>query len=109
MKLITTKIICLAEEQMKRKEMDRVPVAKFFNPVGSATWLMSEYDPETKQAFGLCDLGFGTPELGRFSVAELEQVELPFGCKIERDIYFEADKTLFGYAKEAKEHGQILA
>lgn len=109
MKLITKQIIKDAQTQMKRKEMDRVPVAKFFNPVGSATWLMSEYDPETKEAFGLCDLGFGTPEIGRFSVAELEQVELPFGLKIERDIHFVADKTLSQYANEARSSGQILA
>ena len=41
------------------------PVVKLFCPWGAATWLLSELDPEDEDiAFGLCDLGFGCPELG---------------------------------------------
>jgi hypothetical protein len=44
---------------------DVFPVVKLFVPWGAATWLLSELDPEDEDiAFGLCDLGFGCPELG---------------------------------------------
>ena len=41
---------------------------------------MTEYDPETGTAFGLCDLGY--PELGYFTIGELE------ANRIERDLHF---------------------
>lgn len=68
-------------------------IAKFFSPVGGATWYASEYDPETKIAFGyvkdLVPSENGMfDEWGSFSIDELESVQLPFGLKIERDIHF---------------------
>jgi DUF2958 family protein len=33
---------------------DHVPVVKFFNPVGAATWLLSELDSDGDTLFGLC-------------------------------------------------------
>ena len=33
---------------------------------GSSTWLLSEFDEKNGLFFGLCDLGHGCPELGRF-------------------------------------------
>ena len=41
-------------------EIDFIPICKLFNPCGAATWLLTECD-EDGLAFGLCDLGFGTP------------------------------------------------
>ncbi|MEN5144559.1 DUF2958 domain-containing protein [Brevundimonas diminuta] len=69
-------------------EPDPVPVVKFFNPVGAATWLATELDGDGDTLFGLADLGFGTPELRSFSLAEIESVRLPFGLAIERDLHF---------------------
>src|SRR3546814_9868274 len=46
-------------------EPDPLPVVKFFNPVGAATWLATELCADDDTLFGLADLGFGTPELGR--------------------------------------------
>ena len=88
---------------------DLKPVVKLFG--GSAcTWLLSELDPESNVAFGLCDLGFGTPELGYVSLDELKALKFPpFGLPIERDMHWEANKTLIGYAKEASELGYIKA
>jgi hypothetical protein len=86
------------------------PVLKLFNPCGAATWLISERDPEDPDSlFGLCDLGFGCPEMGRVSLAEIEATRLPFGLRIERDIHFRADKTLIQYADEARATGSIAA
>lgn len=49
----------------------QVPLLKLFNPVGAATWLASELDADGDTLFGLADLGFGCPELGSFSLAEI--------------------------------------
>ena len=86
---------------------DRMPVVKLFNPCGAATWLLSELDPETNIAFGLCDLGMGHPELGYVSIDELRSVRLPFGLKIERDRHWQACKTLTEYAEDARAAGRI--
>ena len=68
-------------------------ICKFFNPLGSQTWEIVEgsEDPVSSDwlFFGLCDLGFGSPEWGYVSLSELESVKLPFGMGIERDIYFQ--------------------
>jgi len=84
------------------------PVVKFFNPTGVGTWLISEMD-EQGIMFGLCDLGVGCPELGNVALQELEQVRLPFNLGIERDIHWEANKTLMEYSNEAIENQYIKA
>ena len=86
------------------------PVVKLFCPWGAATWLLSELDPEEPDiAFGLCDLGFGCPELGSVRLSELAAVRAPGGLTIERDQHFKATKSLSAYADEARQHGRIVA
>ena len=53
-------------------ETDHVPVVKLFNPCGAAVWLITEMMDDGDTLFGLCDLGFGSPELGYVSLAEIE-------------------------------------
>src|SRR3546814_7709578 len=67
-------------------EPDFVPIAKFFNPMGAATWLATELGEDGDTLYGLADLGFGCPELGSFSLTELASVRLPLGLGIERDL-----------------------
>ena len=86
---------------------DHVPVVKFFNPVGAATWLFSELDEDGDILFGLCDLGFGCPEMGSASLAEIAAVTLPFGLAIERDLHFEGRFPLTIYADAARDAGRI--
>jgi hypothetical protein len=89
--------------------VDHKPVVKLFNPCGAATWLLTELDPEDPDlAFGLCDLGMGCPELGSVRISELEEVKGPLGIGIERDIHFDADKTLSEYAEEARIDQRIV-
>ena len=89
---------------------DARPALKLFNPCGAATWLISERDPENPDIlFGLCDLGFGTPELGSLSLSEIESIRLPFGLKIERDIHWTPSATLSEYADKARKEGRIVA
>jgi hypothetical protein len=77
----------------QKNEENPLIIAKFFSPVGGATWYASEYDPETKIAFGyvkdLVPSKNGMfDEWGSFSIDELQSVQLPFGLYIERDIHF---------------------
>ena len=86
---------------------DHVPVVKFFSPVGAATWLFSELDDDGDTLFGLCDLGFGCPEMGSASLAEIAAATLPFGLTIERDLCFEGRFPLTIYADAARLCGGI--
>ena len=89
--------------------IDFKPVVKFFNPCGAATWLITEMDPDTNIMFGLCDLGFGTPELGYVSLDELMSIRVGFGLKIERDRNWKATKTLHEYTTESYTSGRLNA
>ena len=89
-------------------EPDFIPVVKFFSPVSAATWLATELAEDDDTLFGLADLGFGTPELGSFSLAELASVRLPFGLGIERDIGFESRSPLSVWADWSRRAGSIL-
>lgn len=89
------------------RETDHVPVVKLFNPCGAATWLLTEMLPDGDTLFGLCDLGFGYPELGYVSLAEIESVKAPLGLGIERDLSFAARFPLSVYAEAARIAGRI--
>lgn len=56
---------------------------KLFDCMGSWTWYITEYDPETKMAFGLVD--GHEQELGYISISELESL----GWRIERDLHWQ--------------------
>ena len=88
-------------------EPDPLPVVKFFNPVGAATWLATELDSDGDTLFGLADLGFGSPELGSFSLSEIASVRLHFGLKIERDLHFAPRFPMSVYAEAARHMGFI--
>lgn len=96
--------------EQDRETIDYFPVVKLFCPWGGATWLLTELDPgDPEIAFGLCDLGMGSPEIGRVSLAELGALRGPGGLTIERDIHFEPLKTLSGYMQEARRTGRLMA
>lgn len=65
---------------------DAIVVCKFFTPDSGWTWWATEYDPETREFFGLVQ-GHEV-ELGYFSLDELEAATGPLGLHIERDIYW---------------------
>lgn len=89
------------------REPDPVPVVRFFNPAGAATWLATEIDPDGI-LFGLADLGFGCPELGSFALFELESIRLPFGLGIERELLWEGKFPLSVYAEAARRARSIV-
>jgi len=106
MKLITEEIKTKLASNKGDPNLDK-PYLKLFSPTGAATWLISEMIDEDT-LFGLCDLGMGFPELGYVSLQELESIELPFGLKIERDMFFTPDKTLSEYTELARQHQRIV-
>jgi hypothetical protein len=89
---------------------DFSPVVKLFCPWSGATWLLTELDPDDPDiAFGLCDLGMGSPELGSVRISELLSVTGLCGLRIERDRFFRPCKTIGLYADEASRVGRIIA
>ncbi|MCL4266672.1 MAG: DUF2958 domain-containing protein [Anaerolineae bacterium] len=60
-------------------------LVKFFTPDSNWAWYASEFDGEDL-FFGLV-IGF-EPELGYFSLAELESVKGSLGLPIERDLHY---------------------
>jgi len=88
--------------------IDFHPVVKLFTPDANCTWLLSEIDPENPDvAFGLSDLGMGCAELGSVSLAEIAALRGKLGLPVERDLHFEAEKSLTAYADEARLLGRI--
>lgn len=83
----------LYANETKSPEEIKVPL-KLFNPVGAATWYITELDGDGRMAFGYCDLGFGCPELGYVDMEEIKSVRLPFGLSIERDRHWDGNTTL---------------
>lgn len=81
-------------------------IVKLFTPWTGATWLISEIS-EDGTAFGLCDLGHGSPELGYVSLSEIQALRSRTGLRVERDRFFTATKTLEQYADDARAAGRI--
>ena len=79
-------------------------IAKFFNPVGAGTWLITEGEKTEDgdyEMFGYCHLGDNDmAELGYVSLNELQNLQLPLGLTIERDLYMPDDITLVDAMKQ---------
>jgi len=109
MGLLTPGLRAALREQAGSDAGDKRPLVKLFNPMGAATWLASELDADGDTLFGLADLGFGCPELGYFSLGEIEALRLPFGLRIERDLHFSTNVSLSEWAAWARKAGSILS
>ncbi len=64
------------------------PVIKLFTPDAACTWFFSDYDPDSRMFFGLCDLGMGFPEMGYAHRDELEALRGGLGLPVERDLHW---------------------
>ena len=91
----------------RQRDVDHIPVVKFFNPFGAGVWLATELDQGGDIMFGLADIGY--PELCSWSMEELREVRLPFGMGIERDLLFTGDFPISVWAEAAREAGSIRA
>ena len=87
--------------------LDPLPVVKLYTLDAGATWLLTELDADGDKAYGLCDVGTGTPELGHVSLSALEGVRGPRGMRIVADPPFKARQSLSGYLADAQRDGSI--
>ena len=110
MKLITEEFEALFKEfplYSQENESDPQVIAKLFDPCGSATWYLTEYDEKEKIAFPYVT-GLQVDEWGYTSLVELESttlfrslesIEGPLGIGIEQDLYF-VQKRLSEFVKK---------
>ena len=98
MKLMTKEI----EAKLKKypiysqdgKGQDAEVVIKYFNPCGQGTWLITEGEQRDNgdwELYGYCHLFEW--EWGSIMLSELQNVNLPFGLTIERDLHCEGRKV----------------
>lgn len=69
-------------------------VVKFFNPCGRGTWLITEGEKLENGDwlfFGYCHIYCW--EWGEVLLSQLQEVKLPFGLSIERDLHCEGMKV----------------
>ncbi|MCW9035401.1 MAG: DUF2958 domain-containing protein [Alphaproteobacteria bacterium] len=108
MKLLTKALEQKLLANGRNRDQDHPPVVKIFNPMGSATWLLSELDADGI-FYGLCDLGMGSPELGPVSRVDLENFRNnQTGLGLERDRFFEASTSMSVYVEAAAKAGHIV-
>ena len=77
------------------KGMDSVVLVKYFNPCGAGTWLITEAEEQENGdwlLFGYCHIFCW--EWGYVMLSELQNLKLPFGLKIERDLYIPKNATV---------------
>ena len=70
------------------KGMDAEIIVKYFTPIGSGTWLITEgvkTEGGDWELFGYCHILEW--EWGYVMLSELESISLPFGIGVERDRY----------------------
>ena len=79
-------------------------IAKFFNPTGVGTWLITEAEKMENgdyEMFGYCHLGDDRmAEFGYVCLSELQNLKLPFGLTVERDLYMKEDINILDAIKE---------
>lgn len=86
------------------------PVVKLFTPDAAGTWLLSALDPDDEdRAWGLCDPGLGSPELGWVTLSGLARVRGRLGMAVRRDDAFRPNASLGAYAEEARRVGIVIA
>ncbi|MGO4169190.1 DUF2958 domain-containing protein [Novosphingobium sp. YAF33] len=95
------------EHSIKNPKFDPLPLVRLFNPMGRAVWLATELYADDDTLYGLADIGLGTPELGIFSLREIEAIRLPLGIRIARDLGFATRHRLSIWAEAARLAGSI--
>lgn len=77
------------------KGLNSVVLVKYFNPCGAGTWLITEAEEQENGdwlLFGYCHIFCW--EWGYVMLSELQDLKLPFGLKIERDLYIKEGATV---------------
>ena len=81
---------------------DHVPLVALFVADGPGAWLISEIQPyDHDVVFGLIDYGFAVPQIGAFTLTELDRL-IRLGVKVARDPLFVGRHPLSVYAEAAR-------
>ena len=103
MKLLTEEIISKFEAHpfgsQDGKGLNAEVLVKYFNPCGSGTWLITEAEREGDdwRLYGYCHIFEW--EWGYLLLSKLASLRLPFGLRVERDLYT-GGKNLRGFLFE---------
>lgn len=96
MKLLTEEIIRKFRSfpigSQQEKGMNAKVLVKYFNPIGAGTWLITEAEQQSDGdwlLFGYCHICEW--EWGSLLLSELENIQLPFDLRIERDLYTQSN------------------
>ena len=105
---IILKLLANGAKSAAGEDIDPIPLVKLFTPDATATWLLTEIDPEVPDiAYGLCDLSLGCPELGSVSLNEITNGRGSLGLSVERDLYYRETRPLSVLAKLARKARRI--
>lgn len=89
------KQIGLSEEENE----NQVPVVRLHIPGKEAYWLFSCIVSGTEQmAYGIFEIGLGSPELGYFDLSEIAELKFEGGLELENDLQFKGEHSLMKYA-----------
>ena len=75
--------------------MDSIVLVKYFSPITSGTWLITEAEEQEDGdylLFGYCHISCW--EWGYVLLSELQNLKLPFGLGIERDLFIRKGATV---------------
>jgi hypothetical protein len=98
----------LANDRREQTDDSFDPEPVILPSLGMA-WLLTSLDPDNPAlAFGLCDLGFGTPELASVPLDELAEGTGPLAPKVCRDPGFVARKPLSADADDPRKAPAIV-
>ena len=98
MKLLTKEIISKFENHpfhsQEEKGFEAQVLVKYFNPMGAGTWLITEAEREGDdwRLFGYCHLFEW--EWGYVMLSDFQEIRLPLGLTIERDLYLSEQATV---------------
>ncbi|HCQ17010.1 MAG TPA: hypothetical protein DIU20_12145, partial [Cryomorphaceae bacterium] len=88
MKLLTPELQQRFDEVGDQAEKpDPLVIAKFFDPVGSAIWYATRYNPDNNQCYGYITVK-GYNDWGYFSMKALQNIKRPLAMSIKRDLSF---------------------
>ena len=86
---------------------DPLPVVKLHTLDAHASWLLTDLADDGDTAFGLIDMGLGTPELGYVRLSVLASIVGPNQIPVRVDPHFKPRCTLSAYAADAVRDGSI--
>lgn len=94
-------------DRLRGTPTDPFPVVKLYTLDAGAVWLLTELGEDGDLAYGLCDVGLGSPEIGHVRLSDLAAMRGPRGLPVVADEGFVARQPLSAYAEEAKRDGSI--